>query len=39
MAQPEKDFLIPPTSVFVAFENAVKHNEISEKIPMHVYVM
>ncbi len=33
-----KDFLIPPTSVFVAFENAVKHNEISEKMPMHVDV-
>jgi sensor histidine kinase YesM len=33
-----KDFLIPPTSVFVAFENAVKHNEISEKDPMHIDV-
>jgi sensor histidine kinase YesM len=33
-----KDFLIPPTSVFVAFENAVKHNEISEKTPMHIDV-
>lgn len=33
-----KDFLIPPTSVFVAFENAVKHNEISEKKPMHIDV-
>jgi sensor histidine kinase YesM len=32
----EKRFLIPPTSVFVAFENAVKHNEISEKTPMHI---
>jgi LytS/YehU family sensor histidine kinase len=31
-----KNFLIPPTSVFVAFENAVKHNEISEKEPMIV---
>jgi sensor histidine kinase YesM len=31
-----KDFLIPPTSVFVAFENAVKHNEISEKTPMQI---
>lgn len=31
-----KNFLIPPTSVFVAFENAVKHNEISEKLPMRV---
>jgi len=33
-----KDFLIPPTSVFVAFENAVKHNEISEKKPMQIDV-
>jgi LytS/YehU family sensor histidine kinase len=33
-----KNFLIPPTSVFVAFENAVKHNEISEKTPMHIDV-
>lgn len=33
-----KDFLIPPTSVFVAFENAVKHNEISERIPMNIDV-
>lgn len=33
-----KEFLIPPTSVFVAFENAVKHNEISEKTPMMVDV-
>lgn len=33
-----KDFLIPPTSVFVAFENAVKHNEISERTPMHIDV-
>lgn len=31
-----KNFLIPPTSVFVTFENAVKHNEISEKVPMHI---
>jgi hypothetical protein len=34
----EKDYLIPPTSVFVAFENAVKHNEISEQWPMHIDV-
>lgn len=33
-----KEFLIPPTSVFVAFENAVKHNEISEQIPMQIEV-
>lgn len=32
----EKDFLIPPTSVFVAFENAVKHNEISEQKPLYI---
>jgi sensor histidine kinase YesM len=31
-----KNFLIPPTSVFVVFENTVKHNEISEKDPMQV---
>jgi sensor histidine kinase YesM len=31
-----KNFLIPPTSVFMAFENAVKHNEISEEFPMQV---
>lgn len=34
----EKDFLIPPTSVFVAFENAVKHNEISEQAPLQIDV-
>jgi len=34
----EKDFLIPPTSVFVAFENAVKHNEISEQEPLQIEV-
>ena len=33
-----KQFLIPPTSVFVAFENAVKHNELSEKAPMRIDV-
>jgi hypothetical protein len=33
-----KQFLIPPTSVFVAFENAVKHNEISERTPMRIDV-
>lgn len=32
----EKDFLIPPTSIFVAFENAVKHNELSEKTPLQI---
>ena len=30
------EFLIPPTSIFVALENAVKHNEISEKNPLHI---
>src|ERR1700741_5306583 len=33
-----RQFLIPPTSVFVAFENAVKHNEISERTPMYIDV-
>jgi sensor histidine kinase YesM len=32
----EKEYLIPPTSVFVTFENAVKHNEISEQMPLHI---
>jgi sensor histidine kinase YesM len=32
----EKTYLIPPTSVFVALENAVKHNEISEQYPLQV---
>lgn len=32
----EKSFLIPPTSVFVAFENAVKHNELSEQAPLRI---
>ena len=32
----EKSFLIPPTSVFVAFENAVKHNELSEQMPLRI---
>lgn len=32
----EKTFLIPPTSVFVAFENAVKHNELSEIMPIEI---
>lgn len=31
-----KNFLIPPTSIFVAFENAVKHNEISEQNPISI---
>jgi hypothetical protein len=30
------NYLIPPTSVFVTFENAVKHNEVSEKAVMHM---
>lgn len=32
----DRRFLIPPTSVFVALENAVKHNEISEKYPLEI---
>jgi len=32
----DKQFLIPPTSIFVALENAVKHNEVSEKRPLEV---
>lgn len=32
----DKNYLIPPTSVFVALENAVKHNEISEQFPLQV---
>lgn len=31
-----KQFLIPPTSVFVAFENVVKHNELSHQSPLEV---
>ncbi len=34
----EKAYLIPPTSVFVAFENAVKHNELSEQFPLDVFI-
>lgn len=33
-----KQFLIPPTSIFVAFENAVKHNVISEESPLSIQV-
>ncbi|MEO8473936.1 MAG: histidine kinase [Chryseolinea sp.] len=33
-----KEFLIPPISAFVAFENAVKHNEISERMPLLICV-
>lgn len=29
-------FLIPPISVFVAIENAVKHNEISSRSPLRI---
>jgi len=32
----EKNYLIPPVSVFVAFENVVKHNEFSERTPLKV---
>jgi hypothetical protein len=34
----ERRFLIPPNSVFMAFENAVKHNEISEQYPLRISV-
>jgi sensor histidine kinase YesM len=34
----ERQYLIPPTSVFVAFENAVKHNEISEVNPLQINI-
>jgi sensor histidine kinase YesM len=34
----DKQFLIPPMSVFVALENAVKHNEISEQFPLEVNI-
>jgi sensor histidine kinase YesM len=34
----EKQYLIPPTSVFVAFENVVKHNEINHQNPLTVDV-
>ncbi|HEY9044401.1 MAG TPA: histidine kinase [Ohtaekwangia sp.] len=33
-----KEFLIPPISAFVALENAVKHNEISERMPLQVCI-
>jgi len=32
----DKEFLIPPTSVFVALENAVKHNELSVQFPLNI---
>jgi len=32
----EREFLIPPISAFVALENAVKHNEISEQNPLQI---
>ncbi len=31
-----KNYLIPPISIFIAFENVVKHNEISDRKPMWV---
>jgi sensor histidine kinase YesM len=33
-----KSFLVPPISAFVALENAVKHNEISERTPLEVFI-
>ena len=35
----EKEYLIPPISVFIAMENAVKHNEISETTPLRVDIL
>jgi LytS/YehU family sensor histidine kinase len=32
----EQQFLIPPISAFVALENVVKHNEITEQFPLEV---
>lgn len=32
----EKEYLIPPISVFVAMENAVKHNELSPASPLPI---
>jgi LytS/YehU family sensor histidine kinase len=32
----EQNFLIPPISAFVAMENVIKHNEISEQYPLPV---
>jgi LytS/YehU family sensor histidine kinase len=32
----ERSFLIPPTSIFFALENAVKHNEMSVKHPLEI---
>ena len=32
----EREYLIPPVSAFVAMENVVKHNEISESRPLQV---
>ncbi|MDN5201473.1 histidine kinase [Fulvivirgaceae bacterium BMA10] len=34
----KSDFLIPPISIFIALENVVKHNEISKKAPLSVYI-
>ncbi len=28
------DFMLPPVSAFIALENAVKHNEVSEQFPL-----
>jgi sensor histidine kinase YesM len=35
----DKEFLIPPTSVFVALENAVKHNELTEQHPLQIDIL
>src|SRR5690606_3333689 len=31
-----RQYLIPPISVFVTMENAVKHNELSENTPLKI---
>lgn len=34
----ESGYLIPPISIFIALENVVKHNELSQKRPMKVII-
>lgn len=31
-------YLIPPISIFIALENVVKHNELSQKRPLNVHI-
>ena len=35
----ERQFLIPPISVFIALENVVKHNELSQSAPLGVDIV